>query len=62
MKKIEEWYSFSQQNDGAVVKTDIRMIPLSELHDFNGHPFKVENDMALVAGEPYEANESVGKS
>ena len=23
------------------------MIPLSELHDFNGHPFKVENDMAL---------------
>ena len=47
MKKIEEWYSFSQQNDGAVVETDIRMIPLSELHDFNGHPFKVENDMAL---------------
>lgn len=47
MKKKEEWYSFSQQNNGAVVETDIRMIPLSELHDFNGHPFKVENDMAL---------------
>lgn len=47
MKKQEELYSFSQQNDGAVVETDIRMIPLSELHDFNGHPFKVENDMAL---------------
>ena len=29
------------------METDIRMIPLSELHDFNGHPFKVENDMAL---------------
>lgn len=47
MKKKEELYSFSQQNNGAVVETDIRMIPLSELHDFNGHPFKVENDMAL---------------
>ena len=47
MKKKEEWYSFSQQNNGTVVETDIRMIPLSELHDFNGHPFKVENDMAL---------------
>lgn len=47
MKKQEELYSFPQQNDGAVVETDIRMIPLSELHDFNGHPFKVENDMSL---------------
>lgn len=47
MKKQEELYSFPQQNDGAVVETDIRMIPLSELHDFNRHPFKVENDMAL---------------
>lgn len=47
MKKQEELYSFPQQNDGAVVETDIRMIPLSELHDFKGHPFKVENDMAL---------------
>lgn len=47
MKKQEELYSFPQQNDGAVVETNIRMIPLSELHDFNGHPFKVENDMAL---------------
>ena len=47
MKKKEEWYSFSQQNNGAMVETDMRMIPLSELHDFNGHPFKVENDMAL---------------
>lgn len=47
MKKKEELYSFPQQNDGAVVETDIRMIPLSELQDFNGHPFKIENDMAL---------------
>ena len=47
MKKQEELYSFPQQNDGAMVETDIRKIPLSELHDFNGHPFKVENDMAL---------------
>ncbi len=25
MKKKEEWYSFSQQNNGAMVETDIRM-------------------------------------
>lgn len=56
MKKQEELYSFPQQNDGAVVETDIRMIPLSELHDFNGHPFKVENDMAL-----FELMQSVEK-
>lgn len=47
MKKQEKLYSFPQQNDGAVVETDIRMIPLLELHDFNRHPFKIENDMAL---------------
>lgn len=47
MKKKEELYSFPQQKDGAVVETDIRMIPLEELQDFEGHPFKVENDMAL---------------
>lgn len=47
MKKKEESYSFPQQKDGAVVETDIRMIPLEELQDFEGHPFKVENDMAL---------------
>ena len=43
MKKREELYSFPQQKDGAVVETDIRMIPLEELQDFEGHPFKVEN-------------------
>ena len=48
MKKKEEVYSFPQQKDGAVVETDIRMIPLEELQDFEGHPFKVENDMALL--------------
>lgn len=47
MKKKEEVYSFPQQKDGAVVETDIRMIPLEKLQDFEGHPFKVENDMAL---------------
>ena len=47
MKQKEELYSFPQQKDRAVVETDIRMIPLEELQDFEGHPFKVENDMAL---------------
>ena len=50
MKKKEEWYSFSQQNNGAMVETDMRMIPLSELHDFNGHPFKVEKAACKWAG------------
>ncbi len=47
MKKKEELYSFPQQNNGALAETDIRMISLEELKDFEGHPFKVENDMAL---------------
>jgi ParB family chromosome partitioning protein len=47
MKKKEELCSFSQQNNGAVAETDIRMVPIAELQDFEGHPFKVENDMAL---------------
>ena len=30
-----------------MAETDIRMVPIADLHDFEGHPFKVENDMAL---------------
>ena len=40
-------YSFSAQDVGAVAETDIKMLPMVELHDFEGHPFKVEHDMAL---------------
>lgn len=47
MKKKEELYSCSQQDHSAVVETDIKMVPIAVLHDFEGHPFKVENDMAL---------------
>lgn len=47
MKKKEEWCSFSQQENSAVAETDIRMVPIAELQDFEGHPFKVENDMSL---------------
>lgn len=47
MKKKEELYSCSQQDHSAVVETDIKMIPIADLHDFEGYPFKVENDMAL---------------
>lgn len=28
-------------------ETDIKMLTIVELHDFEGHPFKVEHDMAL---------------
>ena len=47
MKKKEELCSFSQQEQSTVVETDIKMVPIAELQDFEGHPFKVENDMAL---------------
>lgn len=47
MKKKEELCSFPQQDNSAMAETDIRMVPIAELQDFEGHPFKVENDMAL---------------
>lgn len=47
MKKKEELCSSPQQENSAVAETDIRMVPIVELQDFEGHPFKVENDMAL---------------
>ena len=47
MKKKEELCSFPQQEQSAVVETDIKMVPIVQLQDFEGHPFKVENDMAL---------------
>lgn len=47
MKKKEELCSFPQQENSAVAETDIRVVPIEELQDFEGHPFKVENDMAL---------------
>lgn len=30
-----------------MVETDIKIVPIAELQDFEGHPFKVEKDMAL---------------
>lgn len=47
MKKKEELYSCSQQDHSAMAETDIKLVPIADLHDFEGHPFKVENDMAL---------------
>lgn len=47
MKKKEELYSCLQQDHSAMAETDIKMVPIADLHDFEGHPFKVENDMAL---------------
>lgn len=47
MKKKEELCSFPQQENSVMAETDIRMVPIVELQDFEGHPFKVENDMAL---------------
>lgn len=37
-----------QQESGDISNNDaIQMIPLEKLHDFKGHPFKVENNMEL---------------
>lgn len=47
MKKKEELYSCSQQDHSVMAETHIKMVPIADLHDFEGHPFKVENDMAL---------------
>ena len=47
MKKKEELYSCSQQDHSVMAETDIKMVPIADLHDFEGHPFKIENDMAL---------------
>ena len=37
----------AQQEHSAMAETDIKTVPIADLHDFEGHPFKVENDMAL---------------
>lgn len=47
MEEKKELYSFSAQEVGAVAETEIIMLPIAELHDFERHPFKVEHDMAL---------------
>ena len=47
MEETKELYSFSAQELGAVTETEIIVLPIAELHDFEGHPFKVEHDMAL---------------
>ena len=37
MKKKEELYSCSQQDHNAMAETDIKMVPIADLHDFEGH-------------------------
>lgn len=37
MKKKEELCSFAQQENSAMAETDIRMVPIAELQDFEGH-------------------------
>ena len=34
MKKKEELYSCSQQDHNAMAETDIKMVPIADLHDF----------------------------
>lgn len=40
MKKKEELCSFPQQENSAVVETDIKMVPIVQLQDFGGIPLR----------------------
>ena len=51
-----EMCSFREEQDDESSKKDIIHVPIGQIHDFRGHPFKVERDMAL-----FELMQSIGK-
>ena len=51
-----EMCSFREEQDDERSKKDIIHVPIGQIHDFRGHPFKVERDMAL-----FELMQSIGK-
>lgn len=54
--KQMEMCSFPKEQNSEDSKKDIIHVPIGQLHDFRGHPFKVERDMALL-----ELMQSIGK-
>lgn len=54
--KQMEMCSFPKEQNSEDSKKDIIHVPIGQLHDFRGHPFKVERDMAL-----FELMQSIGK-
>ena len=54
--KQMEMCSFREEQDDESSKKDIIHVPIGQIHDFRGHPFKVERDMAL-----FELMQSIGK-
>lgn len=54
--KQMEMCSFPKEQNSEDSKKDIIHVPIGQLHDFKGHPFKVERDMAL-----FELMQSIGK-
>ena len=54
--KQMEMCSFPKEQNSEDSKKDIIHVPIEQLHDFRGHPFKVERDMAL-----FELMQSIGK-
>ena len=54
--KQVEMCSFQKEQNSEDSKKDIIHVPIGQLHDFRGHPFKVERDMAL-----FELMQSIGK-
>ena len=48
--------SFQKEQNSEDGKKDIIHVPIGQIYDFRGHPFKVERDMAL-----FELMQSIGK-
>ena len=46
--KQMEMCSFPKEQNSEESKKDIIHVPIGQLHDFKGHPFKVERDMVLA--------------
>ena len=54
--KQMEMCSFPKEQNSEDSKKDIIHVPIGQIYDFRGHPFKVERDMAL-----FELMQSIGK-
>lgn len=59
MKKKDELYHFQGVDCGSQGSNDIKMLPISQLRDFEGHPFKVETDIELFELTKSIENEGV---
>lgn len=59
MKKKDELCNFQGADYGTQGENDIKMLKISQLRDFEGHPFKVETDIELFELTKSIENEGV---